>query len=410
MEATDVLKEKKIMKDRIYSVYELNTMVKNYLEENPMLKDFFLKGEISNITYYKSGHLYFTLKDQKASVKCVAFYYKYKKIDESLKEGDLVKIFGKVSLYEANGNFQVLVSHVEKEDSLGKLFQELEKVKRELAEKGYFDPSKKKPMPSLPKTIGVVTSGTGAAVRDIINTGKNRYPNINFMVYPCKVQGEGSADEIIKGIETLNKIDEIDIIVAGRGGGSIEDLWSFNTREVAMAYYKSKKPIVSAVGHEIDTLLSDYIADLRASTPTHASELIIPRKDKLVEEIEFKRKRLGSLIAERIGFERERLEGLKNSYAIKRFRENILDRNLEIMNREERLRELITHKLKDKRHDLELKLEKLKGLSPEEILKRGYTITTKDGKVVKDIYTLKVGDEITTRFENGSAKSSIKEI
>lgn len=397
------------MEDRIYSVYQLNLMVKNYLEENSLLKDFFLTGEISNITYYKSGHLYFTLKDEKASVKCVAFYYKYKKIDESLKEGDLVKLFGKVSLYEASGSYQVLVSHIEKENKLGILYQEFEKLKIELLEKGYFDELRKKKLPTVPKTVGVVTSGTGAAVRDIINTGRSRFPNINFIVYPCKVQGEGSVAEIVKGIEVLNKVEEVDVIIAGRGGGSVEDLWSFNTREVAMAYYNSKKPIVSAVGHEIDVVLTDYIADLRAATPTHGSELVIPKKSDLLEKLNLRRKRLINLIEGRIQFEKERLNNKRETYMIKNFHQIVREKNIFLMEKEEKVNKLLSLRIKEVRHILQLKNEKIKGLNPKEILKRGYTITTKDGKVVKDLNNLNLGDKIETFFDKGRVISEVKE-
>ncbi len=397
------------MKDRIYTVYELNTMVKGFLEENPLLRDFFLKGEVSNITYYKSGHLYFTLKDEKASVKCVAFYYKFKKISEKLKEGDLLKVFGRVSLYEANGNYQVIVDHVEKEDDIGKLYMEFEKVKGELASKGYFDIDKKKPMPYLPKTIGIVTSGTGAAVQDIINTGKKRFPNINFYIYPCKVQGEGSEKEIIKGIETLNSIEEIDLIIAGRGGGSIEDLWTFNKEEVAMAYYKSKKPIVSAVGHEIDTLLTDFIADLRASTPTHASELVIPEKEKLKVELKDKKRFLKKAIENKINNEKIKLDNFKNTYILKNFISGIEDENLNLIDYERRINNLIDNKLRDKKSELNFRTERLKGINPQEILKRGYTITTKNGKVIKEIEKLAIGEEIETHFYQGKIVSNIKE-
>lgn len=397
------------MEDRIYSVYDLNLLVKNYLEENELFQNFFLKGEVSNITYYKSGHLYFTLKDEKASVKCVAFYYKYKKISGDLKEGDLLKIFGKVSLYEANGNYQILVSHVEKEENLGVLFAELEKNKKEMAELGYFDELRKKPLPFLPKTIGIVTSGTGAALWDIINTARQRFPNIDFIVYPCKVQGAGSAEEIILGIETLNEIEEVDVIIAGRGGGSIEDLWSFNTREVAMAYYNSKKPIISAVGHEIDVVLSDFTADLRASTPTQASELLVPKKSDLEEKLILRRKKIKILMDSYLSFQKERLRNKKEAYILKNFSNIFINKNMELLTREDKLKSLINNRLREAEHSLEIKKELLKGLNPKEILKRGYTITTKDGKVIKDYEKLSIEDSITTHFYKGSVVSQIKE-
>ncbi|MGL5645430.1 exodeoxyribonuclease VII large subunit, partial [Cetobacterium sp.] len=247
------------MEEKIYSVTEFNKMVKGYIDENPNFQEFFLKGELSGVTYYKSGHLYFTLKDKQSQIKCAAFNYKFKRIAEDLKEGDSVKIFGDVGFYEARGDFQVLVRHVQKEDKLGEMFAKLEKLKKDLEREGLFSPLFKKVLPKYPKAIGVVTAYTGAAFHDIVNTTRKRFKNIDIYIYSAKVQGVGAKEEIIKGIETLNKIPEIDLIIAGRGGGSVEDLWAFNEEEVARAYFQSEKPIISAVGHEIDNLLSDLV-------------------------------------------------------------------------------------------------------------------------------------------------------
>ena len=397
------------MRDRIYTVYELNCMVKEYLEDIPVFKDFFLTGEVSNITYYKSGHLYFTLKDEKASVKCVAFYYKYKKIPEDLKEGDSVKIFGQVTLYENTGNYQILVSHLQKEQSLGKLFEELEKLKKQLSAKGYFDESRKKRLPLLPKTVGIVTSPTGAAIKDIMSTGKERFPNINFILYPAKVQGEGSIKDIVEGIRVLNEIPEVDVIIAGRGGGSIEDLWSFNFKEVAYAFLDSKKPIVSAVGHEIDVLLTDFIADARAATPTHASEMVIPRKEKLLEELYNKSDKIKKMMENRLKNKKNKLNTLKNSHVIKNFSSIIEEKNRDLVILEEKMNYLVNNLLDKKSHLLELKRHRLLGVNPKEVLKRGYTITLKNGKVVKDKNTINNGDEIESYFYNGAVKSIVKE-
>lgn len=397
------------MRDRIYTVYELNCMVKEYLEDIPVFKDFFLTGEMSNITYYKSGHLYFTLKDEKASVKCVAFNYKYKKIPVDLKEGDSIKIFGQVTLYEATGSYQILVSHVEKQMNLGKLFEELEKLKQEFKAKGYFDEDRKRPLPLLPKTVGIVTSGTGAAIKDIINTGRERFPNINFIFYPAKVQGEGSVKDIVEGIKALNEIPEIDVIIAGRGGGSVEDLWSFNEKEVAYAFLDSKKPIVSAVGHEIDVLLTDFVADRRAATPTHASELVIPRKDKILEDLQKKMEKIKKIMDNSIEKEKNKIKNYKNSYIIKNFPQNLENKTRELVDREETLDSLIKGFLDKKKNLLELKKHRLLGVNPQEVLKRGYTITLKNGKVVKDKNSLLEGEQIDTIFYNGKVTSIVKE-
>jgi len=398
------------MKDKIFTVSQMNKMVKEYLEGNDNFNNFFLKGEISGINYYKSGHLYFTLKDSKASVKCVSFGYKFKKIPEDLKEGDKIKLFGKVTLYEANGNYQIMVAHVEKEGTLGKLFEELEKTKRELAKEGYFDTKYKLPIPKLPQNIGIVTSGTGAAVKDIINTAQLRYENINIYVYPAKVQGIGSEDEIIKGIKILDSMEEIDLIIAGRGGGSVEDLWSFNKKEVALAYFNTKTPIVSAVGHEIDNLLTDLTADMRASTPTHAAELVVPRKDLLLESLEDRRRKLNNSLLINLKGKKEKLETLKKSYILRSYLETIIDRNNLLMDREDRLKKVMNNTLIQKKHLLEVRMEKLSSLNPEGILKRGYTITKVGNKIIRSVEDVKKDEKIEIIYHDGSVISKVEEI
>lgn len=398
------------MKDKIFTVSQMNKMVKEYLEGNDNFNNFFLKGEISGINYYKSGHLYFTLKDSKASVKCVSFGYKFKKIPEDLKEGDKVKLFGKVTLYEANGNYQIMVAHVEKEGTLGKLFEELERTKRELAKEGYFDTKYKLPIPKLPQNIGIVTSGTGAAVKDIINTAQLRYENINIYVYPAKVQGIGSEDEIIKGIKILDSMEEIDLIIAGRGGGSVEDLWSFNKKEVALAYFNTKTPIVSAVGHEIDNLLTDLTADMRASTPTHAAELVVPRKDLLLESLEERKRKLNNSLLINLKEKKEKLEILKRSYILRSYLETIVDRNNLLMDREDSLKKVINNRLMQKKHLLEVRMEKLSSLNPEGILKRGYTITKVGNKIIRSVEDVKKDEKIEIIYHDGSVISKVEEI
>lgn len=402
--------ELKYMKERIFTVTQMNKMVKEYLEGNDNFNNFFLEGEISGINYYRSGHLYFTLKDSKASVKCVSFKYKFKKIPEDLKEGDKVKIFGKVTLYEASGNYQILVAHVEKKGSLGKLFEELERTKKEMAKDGYFDTKYKLPIPKLPQSIGIVTSGTGAAVKDIINTAQLRYPNINIYVYPAKVQGLGSEKEIIRGIQILDEIKEIDLIIAGRGGGSIEDLWSFNKKEVALAYFNSKTPIVSAVGHEIDNLLTDLTADLRASTPTHAAELVVPRKDLLIEKLEDRRKKLNNNLLANLRNKKEKLKTLRNSYILRSYLDSIIDKNNILMDKEDRLKKAISNSLNKKRHLLEVRMEKLSSLNPEGILKRGYTITKIGKKIIRGVEELEKDKKIEIIYHNGRVISKVEEI
>lgn len=398
------------MEEKIYSVTEFNKMVKGYIDENPNFQEFFLKGELSGVTYYKSGHLYFTLKDKQSQIKCAAFNFRFKRIPEDLKEGDSVKIFGDVGFYEARGDFQVLVRHVQKEDKLGEMFAKLEKLKKNLEQEGLFSPLFKKPLPKYPKAIGVVTAYTGAAFHDIVNTTRKRFKNIDIYIYSAKVQGVGAKEEIVKGIEALNKIPEIDLIIAGRGGGSVEDLWAFNEEEVARAFFKSEKPIISAVGHEIDNLLSDLVADVRAATPTQAIEISIPVKIEIEQQLLEKEKRVKESINRVIKKKKDEINQLQNNYILKNFIKTIEEKNQVLVLKEEKLEDAIKKILKNKRHELEVCTEKIIALNPLSVLKRGYSITKVDNKVVKESSQVVVGDLIETTIIKGKIISRVEEI
>ena len=399
-----------MFEERTYTVSEFNRKVKNYLEDNSDLREFFLEGELSGVTYYKSGHLYFNLKDRDAQIKCVAFKYKFKRIAEDLKDGDSVKIFGDVGFYENRGDFQVLVRHIEKKNELGELFIKLEQLKKELGEAGYFDLKHKKPLPKYPKNIGVVTAYTGAALQDIIKTIKKRDNTINIYAYPAKVQGVGAEAEIIKGIKTLNKIDEIDLIIAGRGGGSIEDLWAFNDKNVALAFFNSKKTIISAVGHEIDNLLSDLTADTRAATPTQAVELSVPERVKILETLDDRKKYLNSVIKNQIESLKKELENRKNSYYIKNFYRELENKNQELVDREERVKRAFQSKLNEIKNSLDRRVHKVITLNPLETLKRGYSVVTKNNEIIKSVKNIKIDDEIVIKVTDGIIKGKVKEI
>lgn len=399
-----------MFEERTYTVSEFNRKVKNYLEDNSDLREFFLEGELSGVTYYKSGHLYFNLKDRDAQIKCVAFKYKFKRIAEDLKDGDSVKIFGDIGFYENRGDFQVLVRHIEKKNELGELFIKLEQLKKELGEAGYFDLKHKKPLPKYPKNIGVVTAYTGAALQDIIKTIKKRDNTINIYAYPAKVQGVGAEAEIIKGIKTLNKIDEIDLIIAGRGGGSIEDLWAFNDKNVALAFFNSKKPIISAVGHEIDNLLSDLTADARAATPTQAVELSVPERVKILETLDDRKKYLNSVIKNQIESLKKELENRKNNYYIKNFYRELENKNQELVDREERVKRAFQSKLNEIKNSLDRRVHKVITLNPLETLKRGYSVVTKNNEIIKSVKNIKIDDEIVIKVTDGIIKGKVKEI
>ncbi|MGL4988837.1 MAG: exodeoxyribonuclease VII large subunit [Cetobacterium sp.] len=398
------------MEDKIYSVTEFNKMVKYNIDENPNFREFFLEGELSGVTYYKSGHLYFTLKDKTSQIKCAAFNYKFKKIAENLKEGDSVKVFGDVGFYETRGDFQILIRHIQKEDKLGEMYEKLEKLKIKLEKEGLFSELFKKNLPKYPTSIGVVTAYTGAAFHDIINTTRKRYKNIDIYIYSAKVQGLGAKEEIVKGIETLNKIKEIDLIIAGRGGGSVEDLWAFNEEEVARAFSQSEKPIISAVGHEIDNLLSDLVADVRASTPTQAIEIAIPVKSEIENRLSEKEARLKSSINRIISKNRDELLKIENSYSIKNFSKLIEEKNRILILKEDKIKESLKRNLKIKNHELEIRIQKIIGLNPLGTLKRGYSITKKNTFVIKNSSEVKVGDKLETTLEFGKIISEVKEI
>ena len=399
-----------MFEERTYTVSEFNRKVKDYLEENSDLREFFLEGELSGVTYYKSGHLYFNLKDRDAQIKCVAFKYKFKRIAEDLKDGDSIKLFGDVGFYENRGDFQILVRHIEKKNELGELFIKLEQLKKELGEAGYFDLKHKKPLPKYPKNIGVVTAYTGAAIQDIIKTVKKRDNTINIYAYPAKVQGVGAEAEIIKGIKTLNKIEEIDLIIAGRGGGSIEDLWAFNDKDVALAFFNSKKPIISAVGHEIDNLLSDLTADARAATPTQAVELSVPERVKVLETLDDRKRYLNSVIKNQIEVLKKELEKRENSYYIKNFYRELENKNQELVDREERLKRAFQYKINEIKNSLDRRVHKVITLNPLETLKRGYSVVTKDNEIIKSVKNIKIDDEIAIKVTDGIIKGRVKEI
>lgn len=401
------------MEQTILSVSELNREVKQYLESTQTFKNVFIKGELSNITYYSSGHLYFTLKDAKASVKCAIFKYKFRGVPTDLKEGDQVKIRGNASLYETNGSFQIIADFLEKTNTIGSLYEKMEMLKREYNEKGYFDESNKKKLPKMPMNIGVVTAETGAAIRDIINTTHKRFPNVNIYLYPSKVQGEGSAIEVSRGIEFFNRICDngeldLDVLIVGRGGGSIEDLWAFNEEPVIEAIYKSKIPIVSAVGHEIDNLLSDLVADRRAATPTQAAEILIPEKEKLVENLVVKKNRLSKSLLNKIVLMKKELEQREKNYYIKNYLNILNDKKIDMIEKEQKLTKEIKSRIEKSRENLKLKKARLSKFSVEDILKQGYTITRKDGKIVKRGIELSREDKVEIQFADSVRKAVVK--
>ena len=447
------------MSATIFTVSEINKAVKQFLEGTMTFKNLHIQGELSNVTYYKSGHLYFTLKDDKSTVKCAIFKYLYKGVPSDLKEGDQVKIVGNASLYEQTGSYQIIADSLEKTNKLGSLYEKLEETKKKYLEKGYFDNSIKKEFPRIPINIGVVTAETGAAIRDIINTTHKRYKNVNIYLYPTKVQGVGSAKEIEHAIDYFNKVNangelDLDLLIVGRGGGSIEDLWAFNEEPVIEAIYRSELPIISAVGHEIDNLISDLVADRRAATPTQAAEILIPLKSDLIAELDSRKNMLNKFLQNKLNIMKKDIERQKESYYLRNFMTKIIDKKMELIHKEAQLNKELKYKVEKfsekfeivkarfnrldlqenitlKKNQLEVKesllnkiitesiLSEKRGIeykkaiiskySIDEILKQGYTLTRKNGKVVRSGKGLQKGDIIQTRFIDGEVESIIQE-
>ena len=447
------------MSATIFTVSEINKAVKQFLEGTMTFKNLHIQGELSNVTYYKSGHLYFTLKDDKSTVKCAIFKYLYKGVPSDLKEGDQVKIVGNASLYEQTGSYQIIADSLEKANKLGSLYEKLEETKKKYLEKGYFDSSIKKEFPRIPINIGVVTAETGAAIRDIINTTHKRYKNVNIYLYPTKVQGVGSAKEIEHAIDYFNKVNangelDLDLLIVGRGGGSIEDLWAFNEEPVIEAIYRSELPIISAVGHEIDNLISDLVADRRAATPTQAAEILIPLKSDLIAELDSRKHMLNKFLQNKLNIMKKDIERQKESYYLRNFMTKITDKKMELIHKETQLNKELKYKVEKfsekfeivkarfnrldlqenialKKNQLEVKesllnkiitesiLSEKRGIeykkaiiskySIDEILKQGYTLTRKNGKVVRSGKGLQKGDIIQTRFIDGEVESIIQE-
>ncbi len=391
----------------IYSVSELTKDIREILTDS--FPNVWIKGEISTLRLPQSGHIYFTLKDKNAQLKCVFFRGANMKLKFRLEEGMECILLGRISVYDQSGQYQLYVESVEPVGK-GAMQQAFEQLKKKLEAEGLFDKGRKRDIPFLPKKIGVVTSATGAAIRDILNIIDRRYANTNVIIRPCLVQGKTAALDIAQGIKDLNDYKEIDVIIVGRGGGSLEDLWAFNEELVARAVYKSKIPVISAVGHEIDFTICDFVADLRAPTPSAAAELVVQEKEKIIHGLDALESRMTEAIMQKIRLGKMRFDGLAQSYAMRR-PQVIVERYLQDL---DNLQLLISkhfeHQLKEKQGKLAQISARLVNLNPLAILSRGYSITylTPEQKVVKTTQGLKQGDILETKLHKGVIISQIK--
>ena len=419
------------MNQEYITISELNHYIKGVIDDNIFLNRVYLKGEISNFKAHTRGHLYFTLKDEGSRLNAVMFSYHTNKLNFTPVDGMKVLVSGKISVYEATGSYQIYVEDMQ-QDGLGNLYVEFEKLKKKLASEGLFDQDKKKKIPKTPNRIGIVTASTGAAIRDILTTIKRRYPICETILFPSLVQGVDAAKDIVKNIEIANTYD-IDTLIVGRGGGSIEDLWPFNEEIVARAIYNSKVPVISAVGHEIDFTIADFVADLRAPTPTAAAELAVPNIDTINTYLDNAINRSTLSINNYIDNKKQILKSMMSSYVLKKptamyeIKEQNLDYLIDRLNKEMKLiidnnrvrlyktanSYVLTNPdilYKFKNQTLEHIINKLDVLNPMNTLKRGYAIVKKENKVISDSKKVKKDDIINIDIRNGIINAKVVEV
>ncbi len=392
--------------DMAISVSELNSYIKNKIADDEYLNNVLIKGEISNFKNHYTGHMYFTLKDENSLIKCIMFKSYAQKLDFMPKDGMKVFVLGGVSVFERDGIYQIYVKAMQ-EDGVGILYKKYEELKQRLDEEGYFDESHKQKIPLMPKVIGVLTSQTGSVIRDIINVSTRRNPNVRIRLYPVPVQGEGAAEKIADGIRFMNENNLADVLILARGGGSLEDLWPFNEEIVAHAIYNSKLPIISAVGHETDFSISDFVADLRAPTPSAAAELAVPDIYEIKQKINVYQNRLRMSLVKKVEIMKLRYEKCMNSRVFKEPTRNINDNYLRIDNYIKRLENTIKIKQKEEKTKYIELISKLDALSPLKTLTRGYSIVETDNKIIKSSKQLSTGDKIKLRFSDGQKNAEI---
>lgn len=389
------------------TVTDLNKYIKSKIDSDEMLNNVLVKGEISNFKNHYTGHMYFTLKDENSLIKCVMFKTYTTHLSFMPKDGMKVIILGSVSVFERDGVYQVYAKAM-KQDGLGSLYEAYEKLKAKLSEEGLFDESHKKKIPFMPKTIGVLTSNTGAVIRDIINVSTRRNPNVHIRLYAVPVQGAGAAEKIAEGIEFMNKNNLADVLIIGRGGGSLEDLWPFNEEIVARAIYNSKIPIISAVGHETDFTIADFVADLRAPTPSAAAELAVANIDDVKSTLFLYNTRYKNALKKKLQLMRLSYEKCMARQAFKNPTQKINEQYIVIDMKVKAMQNKIQLKLKEERTKFIKQVSKLDTLSPLKTLARGYSIVTdSSNKIIKSVKDLKENQNINIRLADGEKQAKV---
>lgn len=392
----------------VYTVGQVNSYIRNMFVQDFLLNELSVKGEVSNCKYHSSGHIYFTLKDQKGTISCVMFAGNRSGLAFRMMEGMQVVVKGAIDVYERDGKYQMYAKEII-QDGAGALYERFERLKQDLLERGMFAPEYKKPIPRFIKTLGVVTAPTGAAVRDIINITSRRNPYVQIILYPAIVQGEAAEQSIVRGIRALEK-RQVDVIIVGRGGGSIEDLWAFNEEIVAQEVFDCNVPIISAVGHETDTTIIDYVADMRAPTPSAAAELAVYDVNLLLGQMEGIRISLYRQMQSRIKLARMKQQTLETKLKMNSPMGRIREKRTYSISLEERLSLAMKNRILKDRHRMAIYIEKLKGLSPLDKLNQGYSyVADASGRTVTDVHKVAAGDQIQIYVKNGRIGAEVKE-
>lgn len=377
-------------------------------QQDYLLNRLYVKGEVSNCKYHTSGHVYFSLKDENGAIACVMFAAQRSNLKFRLAEGQRVIVLGSIRVYERDGKYQLYVNEVVL-DGIGELYERFQALKTELEEMGMFAQEYKKPIPAYCRRVGVVTAPTGAAVRDIMNISRRRNPYVQLILYPALVQGEMAASSIARGIDALDQLG-LDVIIIGRGGGSIEDLWAFNEEEVARAIFRCQTPVISAVGHETDTTIADYVADLRAPTPSAAAELAVFSIKDLIEKQEGYRLRMNQAMDQKVRLMEKTLEAYELRLKALSPKQQLLEKRTYAAELSERLETGMKNNLREKRFLLQMYIERLHGLSPLKKLNQGYSfVADSEGKAVTSIGKIQVSDELTIHVTDGEIRARVEE-
>ena len=394
---------------KIFTVSQINAYLKRMFASDYMLSRILMKGEVSNVKYHSSGHIYFSLKDESSSIACVMFAGDRREgLTFRMENGQSILVGGRIGLYERDGTYQLYAKEIELAGN-GVLYAEFERLKQKLYEEGLFDHDRKKEIPSHPSKVGVVTAPTGAAVQDIMQIARRRNPYVTLYLYPAKVQGEGAAASIAKGIRLLDK-KGLDTIIIGRGGGSMEDLWAFNEEMVARAIYEAKTPIISGTGHETDTTIADYAADLRAPTPSAACELAIPDIFVTLEKLSQYKSRFQFLMNDRILRQKERISTYRKHLTYLHPENKLLDYQMTHLRLYEKLTKAMEVRLSDCRHEFLMKAQRLRDLSPLNRLVGGYGYVTRRGEAVLSIKNVASGDQIRVTLSDGSFEAKVDQV